>query len=245
MIRCKGYSGGNIIDLSDDGVEFDPLLPANDPHIIWLLLFLLFLVHILARPVCGAEQELNGQKGSITKGKMEIQLTSGPLFSTKIFGNGTPTTNAWQNSLRLGWILNKPKEKGWILGGSLEAIIEVPYALIYQGPGNYWAGITGLLRYNFVPPDSKWIPYVQAGAGVVHINSYKDQSQDAIGTATEFNPQASVGIRYFFNERWAVNLEAIFLHISNADLADRNMGLNFFGGFIGISSLFDPSSLTK
>jgi len=124
-------------------------------------------------------------------------------------------------------------------------MIEVPYALIYQGPGSYWVGITGLLRYNFVPLDSKWIPYVQVGAGVVHTNAYKDHSQDAIGQATEFNPQASLGIRYFLKEKWAVNLEAIFLHISNANLAERNTGLNFFGGFIGVSYLFDPGCSTK
>jgi lipid A 3-O-deacylase len=221
------------------------MLLAKNPHILSPLLFLLFVVHIQASLACGAEQELNGRKGFITKGKMDIQLASGPLFSTKIFGNGTPTTNAWQSSLPLGWILNNPKEKGSVLGGSFEAIIEVPYALIYQGPGTYWVGITGLLRYNFVPPDSKWIPYVQAGAGVVHTNAYKDNSQDAIGQATEFTPQASLGIRYFLKEKWAVNLEAIFLHISNGGLADRNTGLNFFGGFIGVTYLFDPSRLTK
>jgi hypothetical protein len=158
------------------------------------------LLLLSARFASGSNQEWRGKEDFIAKGKMEIQLASGPLFSAKIFGNGTPTTNAWQSSLRLGWILNNPKQKEWFLGGSLEAIIEVPYALIYQGPGNYWVGITGLLRYHFVPPDSKWIPYVQVGAGVVHIDVYKDYSQDAIGQATEFNPQASLGIRFFLKK---------------------------------------------
>ena len=77
-------------------------------------------------------------------------------------------------------------------------MIEVSHALIYQGPGSYWAGITALIRYNFIPPDSKWIPYVQAGVGVVRTDAHKDHGQDAIGQATEFNPQASLGDSIFF-----------------------------------------------
>jgi hypothetical protein len=215
------------------------MLQARNFHIGFSVLFILLGGHFQLSSASGSEGELIGT------GKVDIQLVSGPLFSSEIFGNRTPTTNAWQSSLRLGWILNNPKQKEWFLGGSLEAIIEVPYALIYQGPGNYWVGITGLLRYNFVPPDSKWIPYVQVGIGVVHTDAYKDYSQDAVGQATEFNPQASLGIRYFFKEKWAVNLEAIFLHISNANLAERNTGLNFFGGFVGISCFFDPSCFRK
>ena len=209
------------------------------------VLFFLFGGHFQVIPASGSEKEFNGQKDFISKGMMDIQLVSGPLFSSRILANGTPTTNSWQNGIRLGWILNNPTPKEFLLRGNIEAMIEGSHALVYQGPGTYWAGITALIRYNFVPPDSEWIPYIQAGVGVVHINAYKDHSQDAIGQATEFNPQASLGIRYFFKEKWSVNFEGVFLHISNANLADRNAGLNFFGGFIGISYLFDRSCLPK
>lgn len=207
--------------------------------------FILFWGHFQANPASGSEEELNGQKEFITKGKMDIQLVSGPLFSSKIFANGTSRTNSWQNSIRLGWILNNPTQKELFLRGNFEAMMEISHALIYQGPGTYWGGITALIRYNFVPPASKWIPYIQAGVGMVYTNAYKDNSQDAIGQAIEFTPQASLGCRYFFKENWSVDFEGIFHHISNANLADRNGGLNSFGGFIGVSYLFDRSAMSK
>ena len=81
--------------------------------------------------------------------------------------------------------------------------------------------------------------------GIVHTNAYKDNSQDAIGQAIEFTPQASLGFRYFLKEKWSVDFEGIFHHISNANLADRNAGLNSFGGFIGVSYLFDRSCISR
>jgi lipid A 3-O-deacylase len=198
-----------------------------------------------AKPASGSDGELGKEKEFIAEDMLDIQLASGPLFSSQIFGNRTPTTNAWQSNLRLGWILNKPAAKPSLLRGNFEAILDLSYALINQGPGNYWAGIAALIRYNFIPPNSRWIPYVQVGAGIVNTDAYKDESQDAIGEAIEFTPQASLGIRYFFKENWSLNIEGGFLHISNANLADRNTGLNFFGGFIGISYLFDPWGRTK
>jgi hypothetical protein len=209
------------------------------------VLFILFGGLFQAKSACGSEEELEEARNSVTKGKLDIQLVSGPLFSTKLFTNGSPTTNSWQNSIRLGWILNNPGGKPSLLRGNLEAMLEISQALIYQGPGSYWAGITALLRYNFVPANSRWVPYVQAGAGIVYTDAYKDESQDAIGEAIEFTPQASLGVRYFFKEKWSVNFEGGYLHMSNANLADRNTGLNFFGGFVGISYLFDPSCGAK
>ena len=208
------------------------MLQARKFHLGFAVLLILLWGHFQVKSASGSEEELIG------KGKVDIQLVSGPLFSSKIFGNGTPTTNCWQNGIRLGWILNSPKPEFSVLRGNFEAMAEFSHAVIFQGPGTYWVGITALLRYNFVPRESKWIPYVQAGAGVVLNDVYKDHSQDAIGQAIEFIPQASLGVRYFFEKKWSVDLEAAYRHISNAGLAERNVGLNFFGGFIGISYLF-------
>lgn len=212
----------------------------------WLVvLLILFWGHFQVNPAFGSEVESNGQKEFFTKGGMDIQLVSGSLFSSKIFASGVPATNSWQNNLRLGWILNNTSPKELFLRGNFEALLEISHSLIYQGPGTYYGGITALIRYNFVPPDSKWMPYIQAGVGIVHTNAYKDNSQDAIGQAIEFTPQASLGFRYFFKEKWSVDFEGIFHHISNANLSDRNVGLNSFGGFIGVSYLFDRSGISR
>jgi hypothetical protein len=226
------------------------MLPERNLYIFLALLFALSGGYFKAIPASASDQEWNGQREFITKGQMDIQLVSGLLFSTEKLKNNpspktAPDTHYWQNNLRLGWILNNAGQKESFFRGNFEAMLEISYSVIYKGPGTYLAGGTALIRYNFVPPGSKWIPYVQAGVGVVHTNAYKDHSQDAIGQAIEFTPQGSVGIRYFFKEKWSVDFEGIFQHISNSNLSERNVGLNSFGGFIGISYLYDRSGTTK
>ncbi len=51
--------------------------------------------------------------------------------------------------------------------------------------------------------------------------------------AIEFTPQASLGLHYLIDEKWSIDAEAMFHHISNAGLAERNRGINALGGFIG------------
>jgi outer membrane protein W len=109
---------------------------------------------------------------------------------------------------------------------------------IFEGPGDGLGGATILLRYNFVQPDAKWVPYIQIGAGVAYSDVYKDQSQRLIGQAWEWDLEAALGIRYFFNDRWSANLQAGYRHISNADSADRNVGLNSIGGTVGLGYHF-------
>jgi Na+-driven multidrug efflux pump len=38
-----------------------------------------------------------------------------------------------------------------------------------------------LIRYNFVPPDSKWIPYIQAGVGMVYTTQFGPKAVAAVG----------------------------------------------------------------
>ena len=134
--------------------------------------------------------------------------------------------------------LNEPGSGGFLLRGNFEAFFEVTYSLIYEGSGNYLAGGTALIRYNFVQPAAHFIPYVQVGVGIVYTDAYKDTSQDAIGQAVEFTPQASLGFHYLIAPKWSQDVEAIFHHISNANLGSRNDGINAFGGFIGVTYFF-------
>jgi hypothetical protein len=64
-------------------------------------------------------------------------------------------------------------------------------------------------------------------------------TQKLIGQSIEFTPQGSVGLRYLLAGNWSFDAEFMFHHISNAGLAERNIGVNGFGGFIGFTYLFD------
>jgi opacity protein-like surface antigen len=99
-------------------------------------------------------------------------------------------------------------------------------------------GPAALLRYNFVQPEARLIPYVQGGAGIAWNDAYRNQHQIAIGEAVEFTLQAGVGVHYLLSKNWAVGAEADFYHISNAGLARRNAGINAVGGSVGVTYYF-------
>lgn len=143
----------------------------------------------------------------------------------------------WQTNLRFGWMLTDLYDKKSFWRGNFEALFEFTYSYIYKGPGNHIGGITGLVRYNFVQPHLRLVPYFQAGVGVVYTNAYKDLDS-GIGQAIEFTLQSSIGARYFLKKKLSIDAEAMFHHISNAGLADRNKGINAFGGFLGITYFF-------
>jgi lipid A 3-O-deacylase len=69
-------------------------------------------------------------------------------------------------------------------------------------------------------------------------NIYKGQGQQEIGEGFEFMLQGDIGVKYLISEKWAVSVEGDFRHISNADLAPRNEGLNSVGGLTEVSYFF-------
>jgi lipid A 3-O-deacylase len=214
----------------------------NPSKWVYFLIFVCPVVlctYFFCGPAFGSELETKRRAEIFSKGAVDLQLVSGGIFSSHIFGQDTPVTNVWQTDLRLGMILNDPILDGSFLRGNFEAVLALSYASIYKGPGSYYGGLTALLRYNFVQPGSNWAPYFQVGAGIVHNDAYKDHSQDTIGQSIEFTPQASLGLRYLWKENWSIDVEGIFFHISNAGLSERNTGLNSFGGFVGVTYFFD------
>ncbi len=172
------------------------------------------------------------------KGNKEIQSITGAYF---FFSPGSnprhPAIDYSRSSYRFGLMLYDVCGGGF-LRGNAELLVEASGGSVFQGPGNYLFGGALLLRYNFVQPESKWVPYIQIGGGGVYNDVYKEQSQRLIGRNWEFDLQASLGLRYFLSEKWAVTVEGSYRHISNADTADRNLGLNSLGGGIGLNYFF-------
>ncbi|MDX6767495.1 MAG: acyloxyacyl hydrolase [Candidatus Methylacidiphilales bacterium] len=171
--------------------------------------------------------------------RISVQAVTGALFSGTGIGPKIPTFNYAQTNLRLGWMLNTPNPEGGFFAGNWEALAELSASGVFDGFGSVVIGPTALVRYNFVQPNWKVVPYVQAGAGIVYTDAYEDDNQQAIGQAIEFTPQASVGFKFLVNEEWSVDLEGMFHHISNASIAERNHGVNALGGFIGATYNFD------
>ncbi|MES2309908.1 MAG: acyloxyacyl hydrolase [Verrucomicrobiota bacterium] len=175
------------------------------------------------------------------EGNMSFEAMAGPFFSPITGKSGTrPDFDFVSTSLRLGWMLSTPGETETWNRGNWEALLDLQTSGIFNGAGNVMVGPALLLRYNFVQPDWKWVPYVQIGGGVVYTDAYQDQNQRLIGQAVEFTPQAAAGFHYFLNQNWSLNAELSFMHVSNANMASRNVGVNALGGMVGFSYFCDP-----
>ena len=208
--------------------------------------FLAVLVAVTAAPLSAAAVDQTQTPGHMdpvsalyTKGQKTLQIVSGVLFTPSDHDHGLSSFDYAQTNIRLGYMRNSPRDTTSWFRGNIEVLLELTNAVVIEGPGNYLGGITGLVRYNFVQPDTRWVPYIQGGVGIVYNDVYKDKTQSAIGQAIEFTPQASLGLRYHLKGRWSIDAEAMYHHISNAGMSDRNGGINAFGGFLGISYFFD------
>ncbi len=170
------------------------------------------------------------------KGRVEIQI-GGTYYHTIRSGDSRPRVEDVGGLARVGWMLSDVSGDGFFRG-NLEFLIEASASGIVDGPGDVLASGVILLRYNFVQPDSKWVPYFQLGGGGTYSDMHEDESQRLLGSEWSFNLQAGLGIRYLCSDRCAVFLEANYRHVSNADTNDRNVGINQVGGVLGVSLFF-------
>ncbi len=168
------------------------------------------------------------------KGNKEFQLGLSYNFSINTGSEKRPDVSDADIHLRMGWMLTSPSGDG-CFRGNWELLTELFGGPIVDGPGDLFLGTTVFLRYNFVQPDAKWVPYFQLGAGGVYSNMKDDNVQRLLGQDLSFNLQAGLGLRYFSSERMAWFAEANIRHFSNASTAARNLGLNTVGFQVGAS----------
>jgi hypothetical protein len=149
-----------------------------------------------------------------------------------------PADNYLPQALRAGLMCNDPHPDRKVLAGVFEMLLEYDYAPIVRTFGNYFTGPSFLLRYNYGWPNRAFVPYSQFGAGLVFTDAWKDPAQRVIGQELEFLLRAEVGVHIMITDNWSFNIEGGYQHISNADLAKRNNGLNSFGGSVGFTRDF-------
>ena len=169
-----------------------------------------------------------------------MDVSGGFLWSPMFARQRRPVLDYAQGDLSLGWMLTAPSLRlgcDW-LRGNWEGLANVFGAGVTRGPGGFLAGGRALLRYNFVQPQSRWVPFLQLGVGALGNNVYRNQPQRLIGSGFEFTLVADAGLRYFLTSKWAAMVMIDFEHISNADTASRNTGVNAAGGTLGVGCFF-------
>jgi len=108
---------------------------------------------------------------------------------------------------------------------------------IFRGIENHYFGFNLGMRYNFVRPGSRLVPYFSGGVGAGWIDSHPEvpggQGQDFT-----FNILSAAGVSYIVNDHWKVNVGALYQHLSNGGQTDPNPSLNLFGPQVGVTCSF-------
>ena len=171
------------------------------------------------------------------RGKLDLQITIGAETSIQDTSQLRPNIDYGLVDARLGYMIDSAQGHGAFRGND-EIIIEAIAGPIYTGPGSALGGLSLIYRRNFVQPESRFVPYLDLGAGGIYSDAYHQRVQRALGTPFEFDLISGLGLRYMLDSRWSIDLELSFRHLSNADFGSRNYGTNALGGLTGFSYSF-------
>jgi lipid A 3-O-deacylase len=165
--------------------------------------------------------------------RYEVTLMNGAMFSPIGADKGRSTENYTLSGLQFGWMLTDADAGGW-LRGNWEISLEAMGGEVFSGKGSYIVGGTLWFRYNFVQPNWRVVPYLQAGGGAEAL----DMDRHLIGQTFNFNLDVAAGMRCFLARNWALDLECRYQHLSNAKISNHDIGINAVGPMIGVSYFF-------
>ena len=116
--------------------------------------------------------------------------------------------------------------------GQWEFNINMMGSVIIHGPESYFVGAGPGFRYNFLPHDSRWSPFVELRGfvGATDSSGVKSGQQQDL----TFCYQLAVGTKYRIKPGLAVQIAVVDQHISNAYLTHPNYGFDVIGVNVGI-----------
>jgi hypothetical protein len=164
---------------------------------------------------------LAGSQVGPEAGGHEIQFWTGAGHSVP---GGTKDTGVWNLGFRYGWVLTNPHLPGFLKGRFEYAVDAVPMFLVFQ-PTNtaYGAGVNPLnLKWNFAT-SGRVVPYIELSGGTLFTRQEVPRGTSKVN----FTSGAALGA-HVLRSSWNWNLEARYMHISNAGLTVPNPGINTF-----------------
>ena len=132
-------------------------------------------------------------------------------------------------------VVATPEVGSGFYAGNLELLLEPLYAHYFEPFTATAAGGSVLFKYNFLG-FGRWMPFWDLGLGMLWTNLAPRIPEQS--TQFNFVLESGPGVQYFATERVALTLGVRFHHISNAQLGDRNKGLNSTLGYAGVSLFF-------
>jgi lipid A 3-O-deacylase len=160
------------------------------------------------------------------RGGHELQLWTG---GGRGLTGSTSDSGIWNLGARYGWVLTGPHGPGFLRGRFEYAVDVVPVFLVAQKTGTaYGLGLDPFaLKWNFVTR-GKVVPYAEIGGGTLFTNDKVPPGT----TRVNFTSGGALGL-HFLRSKYNWNVEARYMHISNAGLATPNPGINTFQVRIG------------
>jgi len=177
----------------------------------------------------------NAEEIYLKKGTWSFEYQTGVMFSPTVVHTDLPDFDFWQTNLRICRVLTDLLKQKGILRGNIEGIMEFTSSSIIKGEGSFIFGLGPIIRYNFLRPRWKIVPYFQFGGGVCYTDAYY---YEGIGQGFNFTLQLGTGFRYFIGKRYSIDFEIRYNHISNAGMDHRNDGVNAIGATVGLSYFF-------
>jgi len=108
---------------------------------------------------------------------------------------------------------------------------------IIRGIENFYYGLNFGLRYNFVRPNSRFMPYISGGLGLGWIDSHPD-FRGSQGQDFTFNILTAIGVTYKIDNHWSISGGVLYEHFSNGGQTDPNPSLNLLGPQLGLNYSF-------
>jgi hypothetical protein len=181
----------------------------------------------------GIEQQVSTTTEEFNAQRFEFALESGYLFGAiKPPADYQILTEFLTARIRWGAI----RGDNWLRGYN-QFYFSAMAEPILQGIENHYFGFSLGMRYNFVRPGSRLVPYFSGGVGGGWIDSHPEipggQGQDFT-----FNILSAAGISYSVTDQWKVNVGALYQHLSNGGQTDPNPSLNLFGPQVGVNYSF-------
>jgi lipid A 3-O-deacylase len=174
-----------------------------------------------------------GRSEELNPPRFEVAAESGYLLG--ILGN--PNSYEIGSEFltgRVRWGVND--QGGWLRGYNQFCVTAIAEP-IFRGVENHYFGLNLGARYNFVQPNSRFVPYFFGGLGLGWIDSHPNVP-GAQGQDFTFNILMAVGISYQLSEDWKISAGALYQHLSNGGQTDPNPSLNLLGPQIGVSYSF-------
>jgi Lipid A 3-O-deacylase (PagL) len=119
----------------------------------------------------------------------------------------------------------------WFLRGNWEISALLLGSVIIDGPESYFAGLGAGLRYYFVQPRARLVPFIEVrgGAGFTDSRGYRDAQQQDF----TFCYMLGAGLRYDLNRYLSLTASAIDQHLSNSYITSPNYGFDSSGFSLG------------